>query len=177
MPPGTRAVTSAWNDSASAGGVDRIASASSGHWVSSSVTRSRALPRVRTRSAVATTPSTRVMIGLIASRPPIAAWAPLIRPPFFRYSSVSSATNRSRSTVRRASVDAISAPEAPAAASSTPSSASRPSPMEAEALSTTWTSRASSISAPSRALLIVPDRRSPTVTHTTESAPSAKARS
>ena len=33
--------------------------------------------------------STMRMIGLTDSNVPMAAWAPLIRPPFFRYSSVS----------------------------------------------------------------------------------------
>ena len=60
----------------------------------SSSRRARALPRVRGRSAVSTTPSSMVMIGLTESTPPIAACAGLIRPPRFRYSSVSSTTKR-----------------------------------------------------------------------------------
>ena len=60
-----------------------------GRSVMSSTIRSRALPRVRTRSTVSTTPSSTLMIGLTESSVPMAAWAPLIRPPFLRYSSVS----------------------------------------------------------------------------------------
>ena len=58
----------------------------------SSMTRSRAFERVRTRSAVSTTPCSTRMIGLTESSVPMAACAPLMRPPFLRYSSVSRAT-------------------------------------------------------------------------------------
>ena len=47
------------------------------------------------------TPSLTAMIGLTDSSVPIAAWAPLIRPPFLRYSSVSRATYMRRSPVAR----------------------------------------------------------------------------
>ena len=70
----------------------RIASRSIGCSVISSISRSRALDRVRTRSAVVTTPCLTLMIGLTDRSVPMAAWAPLIRPPFLRYSSVSRAT-------------------------------------------------------------------------------------
>ena len=47
------------------------------------------LARVRTRSTVSTTPCLTSMIGLTDRSVPMAAWAPLIRPPFLRYSRVS----------------------------------------------------------------------------------------
>ena len=72
-------------------------------------TRSRAFARVRTLSAVSTTPSSTAMIGLTDSSVPIAAWAPLIRPPFLRYSSVSSATYMRMSGARPSRIAAISA--------------------------------------------------------------------
>ena len=70
---------------------------------SSSSSRARALPRVRGLSAVSTTPSSMVMIGLTDSTLPIAARAGLIRPPRFRYSSVSSTTYSLTSSRRRSS--------------------------------------------------------------------------
>ena len=59
-------------------------------------------------------PSWTVMIGLIESIVPTAARAPLIRPPRFRYSRVSRATNRSTSALRSSRTRAISAADTPA---------------------------------------------------------------
>ena len=84
----------------------------------SSMTRSRAFDRVRTRSAVSTTPCFTAMIGLTESSVPMAAWAPLIRPPFLRYSSVSRATYMRMSGARASSTSAMSAADRPSAASS-----------------------------------------------------------
>ena len=75
---------------------------------------------------VSTRPSRTVMIGFIDNRPPIAAWAALIRPPFLRYSSVSTATYRSMSAEPFLERRGDLAAETPAAASRAPSWASIP---------------------------------------------------
>jgi hypothetical protein len=85
-------MTSALNSAMSGAIVWRIARRSIGRSQMSSISRSRAFVRVRTRSTVSTTPSLTRMIGLTDSSVPRAACAPLIRPPFLRYSRVSSAT-------------------------------------------------------------------------------------
>ena len=82
--PAARATTSSRNASTSGLIVWRIASRSIGRSEMSSIRRSRALDRVRTLSTVSTTPSLTRMIGLTDSSVPMAACAPLIRPPFLQ---------------------------------------------------------------------------------------------
>jgi hypothetical protein len=60
----------------------RIAIRSIGRAQISSMQRSRDFERVRGLSAVSTLPASTAMIGLTDRSVPIAAWAPLIRPPF-----------------------------------------------------------------------------------------------
>ena len=87
----------------------------------------------------------------------MAAWAPLIRPPFFRYSRVSSATYMTMSG--RAGFEDLGdlRGRRPSAASSTPIRARIPWAIEAPSESTTWISRSGSMSRAIWALLIVPD--------------------
>ena len=106
-------MTSALNSSTSGAIVWRIASRSIGRAQISSMQRSRDFARVRGLSAVSTTPSSTAMIGLTESSVPIAAWAPLIRPPFLRYSSVSSETYIRRSDARSLRTRAISSADTP----------------------------------------------------------------
>src|SRR5664279_6576532 len=68
---------------------------------------------------------------------------------------------------------AIAVPVQPATASSAASMARCPVPMDADVESTTWISRPGCCCAPISALANVPDRRLPTVTHTTDAAPAA----
>jgi len=75
---------------------------------------------VRGLSGVVTSPSATAMIGFTESSVPIAAEAPLIRPPFFRYSSVSSETYIRRSVARSFRTRAISSADTPIFAMSTP---------------------------------------------------------
>ena len=89
-----------------------------------SLMRSNARPAVRTRSiGVISSPSVR--IGLNFSAPPIHAWALPIRPPRWRYSSVSTQnqiSSASRAARARAPTAARSAPlwASAAAATTTP---------------------------------------------------------
>ena len=105
----------------------------------------------------------------------MAAWVPLMRPPFFRYSSVSRATYMTMSFERSSRTSAISAAEWPSFARSTPIRARMPSAIEAPSESTTWISRSGSMSRAIWALLIVPESVPATWTETIASAPAAKA--
>ena len=114
------------------------------------------------------------MIGLTERMLPIAAWVPLIRPPFFRYSSVSSETNIRRSFARSVRTSAISSAVLPPAAISWPRKQRIASAIDAPCESTTWISRSGSIDFAISALLIAPDSVPATWTETIASAPSAK---
>src|SRR3954447_1370651 len=81
------------------------------------------------------------------------------------------------SSRRFVSTRAISSAETPSFAISTPSSARRPWPIDADIESTTWISRSLSRPAATWALLMAPDRVLATLTETMASAPSAKSRS
>ena len=123
------------------------------------MSRSRAFDRVRTFSAVSTSPCLTRMIGFTESSVPMAACVPLIRPPFLRYSRVSRATYMTMSVDRVSSTSAISAADVRRSASSTPIRARIPSAIDAPSESTTWISRSGSMSRAIWALLIVPDKR------------------
>ena len=107
----------------------------------------------------------------------MAAWAPLIRPPFLRYSRVSTATYIRMSGARASRISAISAAARPSAASSTAMPARIPSAIDAPSESTTWISRSGSMSRAISALLIVPDSGPATWTETIAPAPASKAAS
>ena len=136
-----------------------------------SIARSRALPRVRTRSTCSTLPLRIAMIGLTLRSEPMTAWAPLIRPPRRRYSRVSRQTIASTSRERSVTSAATSAPERPVAARSRASIARRAMPKAAVSESTTWISRSGSISRARLADLNVPDRLAATLMHTTDVGP------
>ena len=89
---------------------------------------------------------------------------------------MSSATNRSTSALRASRTRAISVPETPSAASSAPTWASIPTPIDAVRESMTWISRSGSSPRATSADLSVPDSDPDTLTHTTDSAPPSKAR-
>ena len=97
--------------------------------------RSNARPQVRTRS-IGTISDSIARIGLIRSVEPIHAWAPPIRPPRRRNSSVSTAKrifSSSRTARARAAAACASAPSLIALAAAT---ASRPRPAQTLAEST-----------------------------------------
>ena len=125
--------------------------------------RSNALALVRTRSS-GTISLCTLRIGLIFSVEPIQALAPPIRPPRFRYSSVSIANHRPRfSRVSRAARSTASR-SAPCSAARAAASAISPSPPAAVAESTTRTRPGSrppsrsSASTACRAASLVPDK-------------------
>jgi len=80
------------------------------------------------------------------------------------------------SSRRRVTVAAISEAGTPRAPISTASSASTPSPIDADIESMTWISRSLNIAAPISADLIVPDSVPATWIDTIASAPSSNAR-
>ncbi len=170
-------MTSSLNSAMSGAIVWRIARRSIGRAQISSMQRSRDFARVRGLSAVSTTPSSTAMIGRTDSSVPIVAWAPLIRPPFFRYSSVSSETYIRRSEARSFRTRAISSAETPSFAISRPMNARMPSAIDAPCESTIWISRSGSMPAASSALFIAPESLCETWIATIASAPSAKASS
>ena len=114
-------------------------------------------------------------IGLIDRSEPTSAWAPPMRPPFLRLSSVSSApitwVRRTRSSTRATTSSARRARRRPPRAAST-HLGPRPEVIERE--STTCTGRSPAIAvAAVRADCIVADRPEERLMHTTASAPAA----
>jgi len=103
---------------------------------SSSTIRSKARREVRTRSTGVISDST-VRIGLIFRAEPSQAWAPAIRPPLRRYSSVSIANHIFSSGRARWARAATSAPPAPLRAAAAAARITRPSPPQAVAESIT----------------------------------------
>ncbi len=176
-PARRRARTSSRNASTSGVTVCRIASRSIGRWQISSMTRSRAFDRVRTRSAVSTTPCFTAMIGLTERSVPMAAWAPLIRPALLEVlEGLEGDVHAHVRCPRLERLGDVRGRARPSAASSTPIRARIPSAIDAPSESTTWISRSGSMSRAIWALLIVPDRVPATWIETIASAPAVERR-
>ncbi len=103
-----------------------------------STMRSNARPRVRTRSTGVISDSSE-RIGLIFRAPPSQAWAPPIRPPRRRYSSVSTANQIRRLSRAAWACAATSCSAPPACACAAAASSSRPRPPQTVRESSTST--------------------------------------
>ena len=132
---------------------------------------------MRCRDSGSTTPSRTSITGLIDSIDPSIACAPPTRPPFLRFSSVSSAPyTRVRGTSASAA-DATWPADWPSAARRAASTAIIPRPIETESESTTRTSISpSSALAAICAAWMVAERREEMLMQTIAPAPSAATR-
>ena len=125
-------------------------------------------PRVRCLPASATAPFSTLISGLTESIEPSAARAAPMRPPFFRFSRVSSAANTRIRGILASMTATTSSIDLPAAAASAPAIASSPCAIVTLRLSITRTVMASlTASAASCADWKVADRSEDSVTQTT----------